>query len=131
MAGPYSGVDGIALFDAVDVDCTGFTFDWDDSGFDSTTTAGQGWSDEDDAVRGVSGSVDLFFTTKSAAILAAQMFTRPRVHPVLKLSMGGGAFATGTARRGKASIKSTVKEGVTVTFSFKSEGAWTFTGITP
>lgn len=123
--GPFSGVDGTVFLSSVDVEVTGFSFDVDDPGFDTTTTAGEGWTDEADALRTVSGSFDAFFRIDKNVFSMGQLYQRPSVYPDLLLNCGGGKFASGQARIGKTSVKSSTKEGITLTCSFKSKSAWT------
>jgi hypothetical protein len=126
MSTAYSGVDGKAAFASIDVDVTGFTADVEDGGFDATTTADAGWEDMLDSTRKVSGSCDLFFNrAKNPFASPLLLFSRPSVYPTLRLDCGGTKYLEGMAKITKVSFKSAVKEGITMTISYTSRGAWT------
>jgi hypothetical protein len=124
MSTAISGVLGTVKSGAVDLDVSGFSFDYEVETFDSTTTADGGWSDETGAAKKISGSFDFFYNTSKKPTGASANLI-PGATPTLYLQATTGEVFSGLGLITKLSLKSKVKDGVTVTASFTNKGVWT------
>lgn len=124
MSTAISGVLGTVKSGSTDLDVSGFSFDYEVTTFDSTTTADGGWEDETGAAKKISGSFDFFYNV-SKKPTGASVNIVPGATPTLYLQATTGEVFSGLGLIKKLSIKSKVKDGVTVTASFVNKGVWT------
>ncbi len=125
MSTALSGVNANVHVGATDVDASGWSADYETSGFDSTTTADGGWEDETGATLKFSGSFDFFYNPAKKPTGALGIVPRAVVALTLYVDSVGGDNYAGNALIKKLSIKTKTKDGVTVTASFTSKGIWT------
>ncbi len=125
MSTAISGFKGKVLSGSTDMDVSGYSYEFDNGGFDSTTTADAGWEDTNNGSNKISGSFDYFFNpAKNPWGAVANLAPNSTTYPTLKLYCDDDKFATGLAKITKQSVKSATKEGITMTASFVSKGVW-------
>lgn len=124
MSTAFSGIIGIVTAGGTDMDVSGWSADVEQTTFDATTTGDAGWQSVKPAIKKVSGSFDFFFATaKNPYSGASSMFSGVPV--ALALTTATGKTLSGNAIVNKLSHKSDVKDGIKMTASFDSDGAWT------
>lgn len=125
MSQGYSGYEGNVYAGANDCQTQGWTADVETGTWDSTTTADNGWEDVTGGTSKVSGSFDILYNPSAHPFSALGLTNGAIVTLQLYINKPAGQMLTGLAFLSKVSIKSRTKEGITLTISFTSKGAWT------
>lgn len=118
MGAAHSGSNGTVTTDGTDQCVTGFGFDYVVEERDATTTCDDGWDYPVATSKRIEGTFDVLYDPAKPFLDAGSVVA-------LVLNLPTTETAAGNALITKASVKSAVKDLVTLQYSFKSQGAWT------